>query len=152
VFHVTTWRTFSVPHGYRAKIHLCFSHCTDWAILALFCTETIVRRSSCNELARLKYGEVVVKFRKSFLEEQRSTATVLRMSDATTKTHTASQSFPCDPTCSFCIHLPLVSARYTTVCYRRSIREHTRIMIYKVVQTWPGLIVCKQVTVCPGHI
>jgi hypothetical protein len=25
-------------------------------------------------------------------------------------------------------------------------------MSYKVVQIWPGLIVCKQVTVCPGHI
>jgi hypothetical protein len=24
--------------------------------------------------------------------------------------------------------------------------------MYKVVQIWPGLIVCKQVTVCPGHI
>ena len=24
--------------------------------------------------------------------------------------------------------------------------------IYKVVQIWPGLIACKQVTVCPGHI
>jgi hypothetical protein len=24
--------------------------------------------------------------------------------------------------------------------------------IYKVVQIWPGLIVCKLVTVCPGHI
>ena len=24
--------------------------------------------------------------------------------------------------------------------------------IYKVVQIWPGLIVSKQVTVCPGHI
>jgi hypothetical protein len=23
---------------------------------------------------------------------------------------------------------------------------------YKVVQIWPGLIVCKQVTVCPDHI
>jgi hypothetical protein len=23
---------------------------------------------------------------------------------------------------------------------------------YKVVQIWPGLIVCKQVTVCPGNI
>ena len=23
---------------------------------------------------------------------------------------------------------------------------------YKVVQIWPGLIVCQQVTVCPGHI
>jgi hypothetical protein len=26
------------------------------------------------------------------------------------------------------------------------------VMLYKVVQIWPGLIVCKQVTVCPGHI
>jgi hypothetical protein len=26
------------------------------------------------------------------------------------------------------------------------------IAIYKVVQIWPGLFVCKQVTVCPGHI
>ena len=25
-------------------------------------------------------------------------------------------------------------------------------LIYKVVQIWPGLFVCKQVTVCPGHI
>jgi hypothetical protein len=24
--------------------------------------------------------------------------------------------------------------------------------MYKVVQIWPGLFVCKQVTVCPGHI
>jgi hypothetical protein len=27
-----------------------------------------------------------------------------------------------------------------------------KIYMYKVVQIWPGLIVCKQVTVCPGHI
>jgi hypothetical protein len=26
------------------------------------------------------------------------------------------------------------------------------IYTHKVVQIWPGLIVCKQVTVCPGHI
>jgi hypothetical protein len=25
-------------------------------------------------------------------------------------------------------------------------------MLYKVVQIWPRLFVCKQVTVCPGHI
>ena len=25
-------------------------------------------------------------------------------------------------------------------------------LLYKVVQIWPGLFVCKQVTVCPGHI
>jgi hypothetical protein len=25
-------------------------------------------------------------------------------------------------------------------------------IMYKVVQIWPGLFVCKQVTVCPGHI
>jgi hypothetical protein len=30
-----------------------------------------------------------------------------------------------------------------------TILKHGR---YKVVQIWPGLIVCKQVTVCPGHI
>jgi hypothetical protein len=29
---------------------------------------------------------------------------------------------------------------------------HNIIHIYKVVQIWPGLFVCKQVTVCPGHI
>ena len=28
----------------------------------------------------------------------------------------------------------------------------SRTEIYKVVQIWPGLFVCKQVTVCPGHI
>jgi hypothetical protein len=27
-----------------------------------------------------------------------------------------------------------------------------RVIIYKVVQIWPGLFVCKQVTVYPGHI
>ena len=27
-----------------------------------------------------------------------------------------------------------------------------KICKYKVVQIWPGLFVCKQVTVCPGHI
>jgi hypothetical protein len=27
-----------------------------------------------------------------------------------------------------------------------------KVSLYKVVQIWPGLIVCKQVTVCPGHI
>jgi hypothetical protein len=25
-------------------------------------------------------------------------------------------------------------------------------ILYKVVQIWPGLFVCKQVTVCPSHI
>ena len=30
--------------------------------------------------------------------------------------------------------------------------SETRITIYKVVQIWPRLFVCKQVTVCPGHI
>ena len=34
-----------------------------------------------------------------------------------------------------------------------SARRRSRYLtIYKVVQIWPGLIVCKQVTVCPGHI
>jgi hypothetical protein len=30
--------------------------------------------------------------------------------------------------------------------------EWIYIYIYKVVKIWPGLFVCKQVTVCPGHI
>jgi hypothetical protein len=30
-------------------------------------------------------------------------------------------------------------------------RHHFSLM-YKVVQIWPGLFLCKQVTVCPGHI
>jgi hypothetical protein len=32
--------------------------------------------------------------------------------------------------------------------------QNTELMplIYKVVQIWPGWFVCKQVTVCPGHI
>jgi hypothetical protein len=28
----------------------------------------------------------------------------------------------------------------------------TEVKLYKVVQIWPGRFVCKQVTVCPGHI
>jgi hypothetical protein len=34
------------------------------------------------------------------------------------------------------------------------IRESALLLRYKhkVVQIWPGLFVCKQVTVCPGHI
>ena len=30
--------------------------------------------------------------------------------------------------------------------------DHIPSTKYKVVQIWPGLFVCKQVTVCPGHI
>jgi hypothetical protein len=30
--------------------------------------------------------------------------------------------------------------------------EQPRRCMYMVVQIWPGLFVCKQVTVCPGHI
>jgi hypothetical protein len=42
------------------------------------------------------------------------------------------------------------------ICYLM-IKVHTKqglciIYIYKVVQIWPGRFVCKQVTVCPGHI
>jgi hypothetical protein len=29
---------------------------------------------------------------------------------------------------------------------------HEFYAIYKVVQIWPGLFMCKQVTVCPGYI
>ena len=31
-------------------------------------------------------------------------------------------------------------------------RTPHKVSFYKVVQIWPGLFVCKQVTVCPGHI
>ena len=34
----------------------------------------------------------------------------------------------------------------------RSIKHNNHVCNYKVVQIWPGLFVCKQVTVCPGHI
>jgi hypothetical protein len=30
--------------------------------------------------------------------------------------------------------------------------QNIPLKLYKVVQIWPGLLVCKQVTVCPGHI
>jgi hypothetical protein len=33
-----------------------------------------------------------------------------------------------------------------------SARQAHNSQLYKVVQIWPGLFVCKQVTVCPGHI
>ena len=36
--------------------------------------------------------------------------------------------------------------------WRRLEDNVTRPAKYKVVQIWPGLFVCKQVTVCPGHI
>jgi hypothetical protein len=35
---------------------------------------------------------------------------------------------------------------------RVPISDIINIEMYKVVQIWPGLIVCKQATVCPGHI
>ena len=34
----------------------------------------------------------------------------------------------------------------------KSILEEAQKLKYKVVQIWPGRFVCKQVTVCPGHI
>jgi hypothetical protein len=43
----------------------------------------------------------------------------------------------------FCVHTVYI------YIYTYSI---TIIITYKVVQIWPGLFVCKQVTVCPGHI
>ena len=50
-----------------------------------------------------------------------------------------------------------VASRYTDWAIPAH-REQTELprnqnsVLYKVVQIWPGLIVCKQVTVCPGHI
>jgi hypothetical protein len=34
----------------------------------------------------------------------------------------------------------------------RAVWDRNPGLMYKVVQIWPGLFVCKQVTVCPGHI
>jgi hypothetical protein len=39
--------------------------------------------------------------------------------------------------------------RPLTRCFKNKIKWNS---LYKVVQIWPGLIVCKLVTVCPGHI
>jgi hypothetical protein len=44
---------------------------------------------------------------------------------------------------------------YNYMAYLRQLvirQDLTLSRLYKVVQIWPGLIVCKQVTVCPGHI
>jgi hypothetical protein len=58
------------------------------------------------------------------------------------------------------IVLPL-QQRFANVCQCYVIRTlpvllHVDMLLlvwfYKVVQIWPGLFVCKQVTVCPGHI
>jgi hypothetical protein len=47
-------------------------------------------------------------------------------------------------------HVPSLPVQVAFRAYRKEI--DTCSTIYKVVQTWPGLFVCKQVTVCPGHI
>jgi hypothetical protein len=44
----------------------------------------------------------------------------------------------------------LYSIVFHLFCFRFPFPVH--VFIYKVVQIWPGLFVCKQVTVCPGHI
>ena len=41
-----------------------------------------------------------------------------------------------------------INSRTIFIPYRALYEFHS----YKVVQIWPGLFVCKQVTVCPGHI
>jgi hypothetical protein len=43
----------------------------------------------------------------------------------------------------------LYNLRWQPILYITIIRQECK---YKVVQIWPGLFVCKQVTVCPGHI
>jgi hypothetical protein len=40
----------------------------------------------------------------------------------------------------------------TIICNESEHKLKESITIYKVVQIWPGLFVCKQVTVCPGPI
>ena len=44
---------------------------------------------------------------------------------------------------------------YNTFCFSTATRitwTCLNVRLYKVVQIWPGLFVCKQITVCPGHI
>jgi hypothetical protein len=47
-----------------------------------------------------------------------------------------------------------VGKRYALVIKKRNecVYIASLMIYYKVVQIWPGLFVCKQVTVCPGHI
>jgi hypothetical protein len=47
----------------------------------------------------------------------------------------------------FALAIPIGGMRHN----RRTL-SCSLIIIYKVVQIWPGRFVCKQVTVCPGHI
>ena len=45
--------------------------------------------------------------------------------------------------------------RFMSLSWARRIQStvsFSLLRIYKVVKIWPGLFVCKQVTVCPGHI
>jgi hypothetical protein len=41
---------------------------------------------------------------------------------------------------------------FISASYRTQPDSYFPYLNYKVVQIWPGLIVCKEVTVCPGHI
>jgi hypothetical protein len=53
------------------------------------------------------------------------------------------------PLCEFCSEINYVFSKQSIT---RLLRFLIHTFMYKVVQIWPGLIVCKQVTVCPGHI
>jgi hypothetical protein len=69
------------------------------------------------------------------------------------------QSRPRSPSRSWRSHLPPEMQRRPLTSFwpyhtagLNSSTQLPRYVIYKVVQIWPGLFVCKQVTVCPGHI
>jgi hypothetical protein len=53
-----------------------------------------------------------------------------------------------------CYEVPLIMPEIGPQCpnLRQALYRVTFLVLYKVVKIWPGLIVCKQVTVCPGHI
>jgi hypothetical protein len=40
----------------------------------------------------------------------------------------------------------------TSIFFYMYWQQTFEVKIYKVVQIWPGQFVCKQDTVCPGHI
>jgi hypothetical protein len=57
--------------------------------------------------------------------------------------------------CKFHITVIIVSEKkYEALVYFSTAPHNKRKLfyLYKVVQIWPGRFVCKQVTVCPGHI
>jgi hypothetical protein len=62
-----------------------------------------------------------------------------------------------ESSCIWKAHMFQLLPKSSKACYLMRVIKpimsiETLRIVYKVVQIWPGLIVCKQVTVCPGHI